>query len=435
MAPQPYYAEWSPTTRGFETPSWETLGRVYDLGYDRDLGTESTPVAAPSKMQCKVRATEKDGSALTLDLASFYRHTPIRVVYGGEAVVWTGYITAFDPDYADAPRAIRVSIGAVDYLGIGGRGTVSRTEPDVYEGDFKGWPTDVQDISDDEFGVVTIELFGVINAPAMLPPKVTRNDDTYTNDANFSERALTTLGKVLDVEMGKAAMTADGNLAIIGRYAVPDALIAGGDLSDGAVIHFTSNPAELVDPIAMPWRRASIRPVNPYDEFRNWATTKGLGDTVHTPTAVPDPAPLPVDSIDRTDLWMVSDNWLQANADLLATLYVNVEDLTFESVDVLLWDSTLTYDRATLLHSVTRVLGTTIAIVDVPEPGGSYTARLVLITGLSLKVTSSQVIATVRFSKDGARWEKFLVDNSTNYKLFRLDDAGFGLDAGATLGP
>ncbi len=441
MAPQPYYVEWSPTTRGSDPPSWETLGRIYELNYTRDLGDESTPIAPPGKMSCSVRGSTIDGTELTLPLDVNYRHVPIRVAFDngidGAQFVWAGYVTRFMPDMADTPRAVRYMIDAVDGLGVGTRSTVTRDEPDEIEGDFKGWLTNVTDLPATEVDLAFLgnaaNHLGSINAPVTLPPKFVKNDDTYTTDAKFSEKALTALAKALDVEMGQAGVAGDGALWILGRYAVPGEVIAYEGTTHA--IKFTGE-ADDADPLSMPWRRGSLVAADPYAEYKNWATTKGLSDTVFEPTTVPDPAPEPVDSIDRTDLWSTSDNWMQANADLLAELYVNVNEPTFEALDVLVWDSAQPAGapRATLLHAVTYILGIGIATVTVPTPEGIAT-RLAMISGISMKITSASAIATVRLSRTINRWDQWLTDNSSGHKLFALDTPGAGLDAGATLGP
>lgn len=444
--PQPYYVQWSPTVVGGEDASWETLDRVYELKYQRRLGEKESPTGTPGRLTVSVRNSRVDGAGYTYSPTAWYRWHAIRVLaFDGfsDRVVWTGYVESVTHDFDDVPMAMRMTIRAVDALGLLGRDTIALAQADVTEGLFRGWEEDVESVIDyvdpvAAFLVGSIEKFGVANPPIMLPAKLTKNTDTYSIDASFTEKALTTLAKALDVELGHAHITADGNLAIVGRWAVPDRLSA----SAGFVVDVQFDQT-TTGPWYMPWRRGTLEFSDPYGEYRNRAYTQSAipspepdAPDVRYTSALTIPTGEPIDAIEMLDLWTIDANWLQANADLLATLYASQQSPVPAKLDVVVWDTSMeNQDRVYLIHELTRVLGTGLVRVHAQVTGGDSLTWDLNTVGLDLTVTSAQVIATIYLANDAERWDAFLTANAPSYGFFQLDVVGYGLDAGMTLAP
>lgn len=432
MSPQPFSVEWSPSTTPTATPDFEPLGRVAEAVSDRGRGSRWSDQFQAGTIKAKVRNGNNAGETPVHLLADWRRHTRTRLVVdiGGVRPVNTGYITRFEHDLAEAPYAALVNLEATDALGVWNHQTYEEV---TFANVVAFPPVTVVDIADTlnvlTPAVDTVDASGVARAPVTFPATVIDTDGS--NDSRFTSNAFDALRKGLDVELGTVHVAADGTLAINGRYAVADA-VAGA--TPPVAFGLTNLAADVDGSTVWAYRRGSLKFADPLAEFYNGAavagipkaTVKALADSFVTGDFE--------EFIERLDLYAVDNNWINANAQLLADLYAGVREPWPSEVAVTVWDTAMA--DLNLLEAVldaTDILGRSSITLGVTQPGtGTQIEYLATIEGIRLTVGAAQAVATLRLGAGGARWRS-AYDLSVG--IFRLGGAGLGLGSGAILGP
>lgn len=430
--PQPFSVEWSPSTGPAATPSWAALGRVFILSTDRGRGSGMYDAYKPGTADLKIRNGNNAGAAVTVDYADWRRWTQIRVVadFGsGDEEVFTGHVTALDHDTTDLPESSTVAIRAVDAMGIWNRANLAY-EQAVYDPGFLGFGSTAKDLADEldaaSTSIGTPDVIGDARAPVTLP--ATFVDVGGATEARFSDNAFAALRKALDVEMGTVHIGADGALVVNGRYVIPDTYAADPD----PVFELTDDLD--AQPDGYPYVRRSLKFADAMSEWHNGATATGLRKRAFTVGTAGDTGFL--DLVPFDDLWCANDNWVSANADHLAALYVGVERVWPTEVSVVVWNTAM--DDFTLAEAVvaaTSKLGRAYCRVYSTLPGEAQTSWDSTIEGVKFTVTESQAVATLKLGVGLMRWQAGYITDVTLPPILSLGTAGRGLGSGAILGP
>ncbi len=422
--PQPFSVWWSPSTTPLDPPSPEPLGMVYDLVLERGRGPGFFDKYQPGTVNVKVRNGARNVFPPAHQLNDWRRWTRggVQSSIGGGWDHFAGHILQLAHDLDDLPSAQRASLKLVDASAVWTKDYLSRELADPPD-PFLGFPTTCTDLANEIDAASTAigspDIFGDAHAPIALPASI--DDNSGTKTARFREQGLTALNKALDVEMGTVQINASGQLAINGRYAVPDAWAAGGSL-----FTLSDDPAN-----GYPYPKATLKFADPIAEYHNQAITAGARKIAHT-AGTPDDGD-PPDAIDFSDLWCGDENWVEANARHLAKLYAGVKTPWPSEIAVVVWNTAMNdLSLAELVFTATSVLGRYVITVEVHDVTGTATTWLCTVEGVKLTVTSSQAIATLRLGASTARWTN-AYDLSVG--IFSLDTPGRGLDSGAILGP
>lgn len=422
---QPFAAWWSPSTTPLATPDPVALGKVYDLVIERGRGPGFFDTYSPGTASVKVRNGARGASSPDHAFSDWRRwtRTGVTAAIGGGWDVFSGHILQFDHDVDDLPFAQRVSLRAVDAMGVWTKDYVDRELVDAPES-LLGFATTsatlAAEIDAASTGIGSLAVAGDARAPVTLP--ATFVDDAGVRTAQFREQGLVALKKSLDVEMGTVHVDASGGLVVNGRYAVPDTFVEAG-----GVVFTLSDDLDN----GYPFLRGSLKFADPISEYHNHAVTAGLRKKTHT-AGTPD-AGDPPDAIDFDGLWCGDENWVEANARHLAKLYAGVKTPWPAEVSVVVWNTAMDdFTLSELVFTATAALGRYSIGVEVHDVDGNASTWVCTVEGIRLTVTSTQAVATLRLGAGAARWTA-AYDLSVG--IFALGSAGRGLGSGAILGP
>lgn len=427
--PQPVTVEWAPADTPLDpTPTWETLGRPFDLTVETGNGSSFDAQAQPkpAKMTARIRNGADGFEAATVPLAGFHRWRQVRVLAdtgSGPVPVFAGYVDDVEHDLADQPHAARATVTAVDALGVWNRRNIEDTvvDPDAGFVGIDGWTvTDLLAEAAADTGYGTPDISGAAAAPVTFPATV--KPENGVDVARFSQNALTAIAKALDVELGTFHVGPDSALVVNGRYAA-----ALATTTPALVLTDSATPGEW------PYQRGTLKLASAYRQWKTGAAATGLRKVTVTaaPTAAV-PAGYPEDLVTQTDLWTGDDNWVAANAQLLADLFAGITEAWPSEVRVVLWDTAM--DDFTVADAVlAAVPGRTCITVRATLPGVATASWFATIEGVTHSVNAAQWTATLKLSPAAERWAN-AYDLSVG--IVTIDGgAGLGIDSGAIIGP
>jgi hypothetical protein len=279
------------------------------------------------------------------------------------------------------------------------------TSPDGYELQMGELVTNIENFI--QFSVIGTEL----DTDAVSNAWIFFDADNYAANTNrdniplLQGQALDLFSEALRVESGSIHAGADGKLVVNGRWSALKTLSAAAAF----VVSDTPATGEYVAEIG------SLQIAQPGVDYWNAIEATGHETPIaYASTQAPGEF---YEALSRTGLKTKRSAWVEADANLWATLYGQPSTWPAQ-LSMLLWPIDADNGGAVAAKDVvdaTNYLGRTWVQVEVTPTGSTQRTWRAVVEGVTHSITSSRWTATLRFSS-GDRWDVY-GDWSTDYAV------------------